>query len=60
LAQIRKPFPRWPAFDLPIAELDMLDDRVGDYVTFSVRERTQFLPNLPAEREAHVDLNGSQ
>ena len=32
----------------------MLEDRRGGHVAFGVRERTQFLPNLPAEREPHV------
>jgi len=32
----------------------MFDDRVGDHVALSVRERTWFFPNLPPESEAHV------
>ncbi len=52
--QIRKSTPQRPAFDLPIAELDMLDDRVGDHVAFGVGQRPAALANLESQREAHV------
>jgi hypothetical protein len=54
LCEIRKPLPRRPAFDLPIAQLDMFDDRVGDYVALGVGQRSPALANLEREREAHV------
>ncbi len=54
LCEIRKSLPRTVAFDLPVTQADVFNDRVGDHVAFNVRERTQLFPNLPAECEPHV------
>jgi hypothetical protein len=57
--QIRKPLPRRPALNFPITQADVFDDRLGDHVALGVSERTQFLPNLPAKREARTSLRNS-
>ncbi len=37
LPKIRKPTPGWPAFDLPIAQFDVLHDCVRNHVALGVR-----------------------
>jgi hypothetical protein len=50
----RKPAPRRAAFDLPIAQFDVLDDRIRDHVALRVGQRPVTLPPYALPEKPNV------